>query len=339
MYFLQVRKEANSNDPGISTDFPYGRFETRATYNSVRDQPYAEFVNPLMTSMECLQSRIPQNLSVRGRDIMDGDPAKNPDFYEHNHVIIPYCSSDLWLGEEDQELECNCSDLACFNYTADSPNLQFTFRGKTIFQSIFKQLQVDYGMGDAEEVVITGSSAGGVGVINHAEWVRDQLRPQAALLVLFDSSWFINFQDSIHRIFNGTANAMEATSDQVRLLNVLTSHPACADFKFGYPCCISAHCVLTRRNNTGQLMYYPENNQRTFALFSLYDLFLLAPALAGQDGFTTSTNESPNGDDADDQNLAGQLINFLRIIGEYGGEMNNTLSTTMSSLEVSEWRQ
>ena len=330
-YFLQIREEANSNDPGISTDFPYGKFETRTTYNNVRDQL---FVNPLMTSMECLQSRFPHNNSVLGRDIMDGDPAKNPDFYDHNHVIIPYCSSDLWLGEEDQQLECNCSDLACFNYTADSANLQFTFRGKAIFQSIFRQLQAEYGMRDAVEVVISGSSAGGVGVVNHAQWVRDQLRPQTELLVLFDSSWFVNFQDSIYKIFDGTVNARGPkmlTRDDFRLLDILTSHPACADFKFGYPCCISAHCVLTRRNDTGKLLYYPEVNQRTFALFSLYDIFLLAPALAGQDRFATSDNESPDGDDG--ENLAGQLINFLRIIGEYGGEMNNTVSRT--SFEVS----
>jgi hypothetical protein len=286
-----------------------------------------------MTSMECLQSTFADTLTVRGKDIMDGDPEKNPDFYDCNHVIIPYCSSDLWLGNEGRELECNCSNLKCFNYQADSANLQFTFRGKTIFQSIFRQLQSNHGMRGATEIVIAGSSAGGVGALNHAQWVRDQLSPQTKLLVLFDSSWFINFQDGIYKIFDGTVRSVRSTiSDGQRLLNILSSHPACADFHFGYPCCISAHCVLTRRNDMGKLLYYPEVNQRTFALFSLYDIFLLAPALAGQDDFT-SNNESPNGNDADDVNLAGLLINFLRIIGEYGGEMNTTAS--MSYFEVS----
>lgn len=335
---MQIRKEENSNNPGISADFPYGRFNTSTAYSKVRANniPYSEFVNPLMTSMQCLRSRFPGDFSVLGRDIMDRDMTKNPDFYSHNHVIVPYCSSDLWLGEEEGGLECNCSDLPCFNYQPDSSNLQFTFRGKTIFQSIFKQLQMDYGLNDAAEVLISGSSAGGVGAINHAQWIRDQLRPDIKLLVLFDSSWFINFQESIFRILDGTLNSMQSTTlasdDSRRLLSILSSNPACADFYFGYPCCISAHCVLTRRNISGQLAYYPEANQETFAIFSLYDIFLLAPALAGQDGFTSSENESPDGDDADDVNLAGQLINFVRTIGEYGGEMNTTAS--MSYYEV-----
>lgn len=338
-HFLQIRKQENSKAPGISADFPYGRFDTSNAYGNIRTNnvPYAEFVNPLMTSMECLRSRFPEDFSVHGRDIMDGDTTKNPDFFGHNHVIIPYCSSDLWLGEESQGPECNCSDLTCFSYQPDSSNLQFTFRGKKIFQSIFKQLQMEYGMDDAIEVVISGSSAGGVGAINHAQWVRDQLVPETKLLVLFDSSWFVNFQESIYRIFDGTVSAIQSSrlndTDSRRLLNVLSSNPSCRDLYFGYPCCISAHCVLTRRNSTGQLAYYPETNQKTFAIFSLYDIFLLAPAIAGQDSFTASDNESPNGDDADDVNLAGVLINFLRIIGEYGGEMNST--ATMSYYGVS----
>lgn len=333
---LQIRKEENSNNPGISADFPYGRFDASMAYSNVRASniSYAEFVNPLMTSMECLLSRLPGNDSVRGRDIMDRNVTKNPDFYDHNHVVIPYCSSDLWLGDEEEgPSDCSCSDLTCFNYKPDSPNLQFTFRGKLIFQSIFKQLQVDYGMDAAVEVIISGSSAGGVGVINHAQWVRDQLRPETKLLVLFDSSWFINFQGSIYRIFDGTLNSMQSSrlnddadddNDDRRLLSILSSNPACADFSLGYPCCISAHCVLTRQNSTGQLAYYPESNQRTFALLSLYDIFLLAPALSGLGGFAT--------DDDSDANLAGLLINFLRTVGEYGGEMNSTVSSSYSEV-------
>ena len=251
-------------------------------------------------------------------------------FFDHNHVIIPYCSSDLWLGEEEDSNECNCTDLACFGYQPDSQNLQFTFRGKRIFQSIFKQLQIENGMNNADEIVIAGSSAGGVGVLNHAKWVRDQILPTAKLLVLFDSSWFINFQESIYRLFDGTLNSVQSfmlsssqRSDSRRLLGIISSNPACSDLIFGYPCCISAHCIMTRRNGTGQLSYYPEFNQRTFAIFSLYDIFLLVPALAGQDSFSTS-----NGN----MNVIGQLINFLRIVGEYGGEMNATASMSFNEV-------
>lgn len=338
LLFTQIRRKENFNGPGMSADFPFGRFDPVKAYNRIHNDNllYPEFVSPLMTSMSCFQNRFAGNISVKGTDIMDQDPEKNPDFFDHNHVIIPYCSSDLWLGEEEGSVECSCSNLTCFDYKPDSSNLQFTFRGKTIFQSIFNQLQTDYGMDSATEILIAGSSAGGVGVLNHAQWVQKQILPTTNLLVMFDSSWFINFQESIYRIFDGTLNSKQSSllssqGDSRRLLSIIASNPACSDLFFGYPCCISAHCIMTRRNETGQLAYYPETNQRTFAIFSLYDIFLLAPALEGQSGFTSSNN-SPDGQNSDDVNLSGLLINFLRIIGEYGGEMNATAS--MNFFEV-----
>lgn len=328
---------------GISASYPYGRFDTAAAYNRAvhNNIVYSDFVNPLMTSMQCLDQKSFESdkcssqdeLAICGRDIIDRNQTTNPDFFDHNHVIIPYCSSDLWLGGEDNgSPECSCSDLACFNYEPDSPRLQFTFRGKIIFQEIFKQLQDEHGMKFASEILLAGSSAGGVGVMNHAQWVRSQMPQSSKLLLLLDSSWFVNFQDNIYRIFDGTTNATHhaATStaqieNTRRLFNILSSNPACDDFTYGYPCCITAHCIMTRRNETGELMYYPESNQKTFALFSIYDVFLLAPALSGRASLGSSSEDSPDNNDAGSSGL-GLFVDFLRIVGEYGGEMNVTSS-------------
>ena len=324
----------------IDVDFPYGRFDPAVAYSNNANRGYSNFVNPLMTSMKCLNpSLFEANFSIYGRDIMDRDPMKNPDFFDHNHVIIPYCSSDLWLGDESKmPKECNCSDLECFDYEPNSASLQFTFRGKTIFQSIFRQLESEYGMSAPSELILAGSSAGGVGAINHAKWVRDQIQSTTKLLILFDSAWFINFQESIYRIFDGTINVMQSAmlsqtqkNNSLRLFSILQSHPSCSDFVFGYPCCISAHCVMTRRNNVGELAYYPERNQKTITIFSLYDVFLLAPALAGESDINTPVKDNPDGMN-NDVNPTGQLINFLRIIGEYGGEMNITASLSFNEV-------
>ncbi len=61
-------------------------------------------------------------------------------------------------------------------------------------------------MGDATEVVLAGSSAGGVGVVNHAQWVRKQLLPNTELLVIFESAWFINFQGRVFFCIEYTAS-------------------------------------------------------------------------------------------------------------------------------------
>ena len=70
---------------------------------------------------------------------------RNPLFYSYNHVLVPYFSSDVWLGEQtgnteavyEGTLQCKCltsSSISnsCFNYNPQSPNLPFTFRGKII---------------------------------------------------------------------------------------------------------------------------------------------------------------------------------------------------------------
>ena len=133
---------------------------------------------------------------LTGTDILDRDPLKNKLFPNHNHVIIPYCSSDLWLGNETGGEECSCFNFTCNNFNPSSEGLgQFTFRGMRIFRSIFQQLISNHNLSEATELVLVGSSVGGVGVINQAKWVQEQLLGTGIeLLVLFDSAWFINFQ-------------------------------------------------------------------------------------------------------------------------------------------------
>ena len=301
-----------------------------------------------MKCFENVTDYFPNGLSssIEGRDILDPDPAKNPLFHSYNHVVIPYCSSDIWLGEETTNTEavetgtshCDCfnyttssNQKGCFNFNPNNPNIQFTFRGKIIYQSIIRQLLADYHMDNADRVILAGSSAGGLGVINHAKWTRETLNSNTKLMVLFDSSWFINFQNGIQEIFNGvTSSQRSSVSDNLRLLQLLTSNSVCNDTdRLGYPCCISAHCVMTQRNSDGELQYYPEDTP-TFALFSIYDVYLLAPALA-RVASLESAQEMVNSDNAN-----RIVFNVLRIIGEYGGLMNSTLDLVTAKVCITD---
>lgn len=320
----------------VDANSPFGSFDPRDLHQSLRDRDYSEYVNPLMTSMKCLdKDLLGSNTSVQGRDLLDPDPERNPDFSGHNHVLIPYCSSDLWLAEEvrDDQRECSCSNLTCFGYKPDSARLQFAFRGKLIFQTIFRQLLNQNGMGDASELLLGGSSAGGVGVINLAQWVRQEMSVGTDLLLLADSAWFVDFQGGIFRVFDGAISenrtlSEDEISDNQRLFGILSNHTACNDTSLGFPCCISAHCVMTTRNDAGTgggLAYFPEFDQRTFMLSSVYDVFLLAPAITGLDDFNAVAA-------GENENIVSLLIDFLRVVGEYGGEMNFTLSQTYDTV-------
>ena len=192
----------------------------------------------------------------------------------------------------------------CFNYVSDSGDLQFTFRGKIIFESIIADL-LGVGLDQASRLVLAGSGAGGLGVLNHAKYVRD-LVPSAEMRVIFDSAWFINFQGNIYRVFDGVASQAESETKQqnmVSLLNIIGSNEACANTDLGFPCCTAAYCIFTETNSAGE-QYYP-SDVPTFSIFGLYDTFLLAPSLAG---------------------LA--TVEIDRVVSEYGGEMNSTIANT-----------
>ena len=330
---------------------PYGSFDPSRAWNEtiLSDRDPARVISPLMTSMKCFE-RVPDffpnglNSSIEGRDILDMDPTKNRLFHSYNHVVIPYCSSDVWLGEETTNTEavgrsdsqCDCFNYTtsanqngCFNFNPNSENLQFTFRGKIIFQSIIRQLLADYGMMNADRVILAGSSAGGLGAVNHAKWTREILNSSTELKVLFDSAWFIDFQDGIEAVFNGVTKSSSSTSNSERLLDVLKSNTACSDTdRLGYPCCISAHCIMTQRNSDGELQYYPEDTP-TIALFSIYDIYLMTPGLESVANLESVQETSNTGDG---NGGVGIVLDFLRVIGEYGGTMNSTLDTVTTQV-------
>ena len=103
------------------------------------------------------------------------DPTMN-DFAGWNHVILYYCSSDMWAGSAThQSVE-----------TSDANTFDIAFRGEAIVNAVFNWLlgttvgpdpglpshfwnQTLPKLSDAEEVLLGGSSAGGGGVRFHAD--------------------------------------------------------------------------------------------------------------------------------------------------------------------------
>ena len=301
------------------------------------NEPLSAFVSPLVTSISTFQSTSyfkNGNISVQGQGILDDDCTNNPIFCNHTRVIIPYCSSDLWLANSPS-LSCNISkDLygQCYANTSscaaigetffkncflNSTNqLSFVFRGQAIYRGALQQL-LGEGLANSLSVTLVGSSAGGVGVINHANWTLQLLRNWtrgANLSVVADSSWFINFQDNVYKVFVGLASS--GTAQKGGVFSIITAthttSVTCTDTTRGTPCCFSAFCMLSTPE------YYPSKDVSTFMLFGLYDVYLLADSLIGLD---ISKVGQKNGG-------AGLTVKFIEIVSEYGGAMNDSLSVT-----------
>ena len=83
----------------------------------------------------------------------------NPGFCNWNHVGVPYCSQDLHSGRVTVPTE-------------DTWGLYFS--GHIILKSILDDLDLLYNFNEATEIVVTGASAGGIGVWMNVDYIQER---------------------------------------------------------------------------------------------------------------------------------------------------------------------
>ena len=226
--------------------------------------------------------------AIEGTDILSTSPKTNAVFHSYNHVLIPYCSSDLWLGMSDNYILAKNPNFT-FSFQPNNAKNQFTFRGDAIFKNVILDLIAYHGLDHPKLVVLSGSSAGGIGTLNHAQWLNNIVTSFGGKLrTLIDSAWFINFYNNINERF---------TEDTFGILGV-TNNAFCGNTSYSFPCCISVACMITQG-------YYPRIPM--FVITSIYDLYFLSAELVNV--------------------VAEQkFFDILRIVSEYGGEMNHSVT-------------
>ncbi|XP_064539902.1 palmitoleoyl-protein carboxylesterase NOTUM [Drosophila montana] len=131
----------------------------------------------LMTS-----SQWPETRDVGG--ILSPHAEENPYWHNANHVLVPYCSSDSWSGTRTEP------------DTRDREN-SWRFMGALILRQVIADL-IPLGLGRVAggELLLVGSSAGGLGVMLNLDRVRDFLVNERKLQVtvrgVSDSGWFLD---------------------------------------------------------------------------------------------------------------------------------------------------
>ena len=273
-------------------------------WNKYRDNPLA-VTSRLMTTLWRFSEKYRANNSnvwtIQGRDLLSTDAHENPDFHNYNHVLIPYCSSDLWLKNTSNHIKAQDRNFQ-FHFDPDlTTEHQFTFRGATIFRSVIKDLFTYHGLSNATHILLAGSSAGGIGAMNHAAWLEEKLREltssQSQLHVMLDSAWFIDFHGSIGNEF---------TPEEI--LKLVQNGEVVRTCDANNPLsCILAQTLLSNPR------YYPTDIP-TLVIFSRYDLYLLAAVL----NQLSSTN----------------IIGVMRTVAEYAGSMNATLQNVASLNQI-----
>ncbi|ELR17816.1 uncharacterized protein ACA1_029380 [Acanthamoeba castellanii str. Neff] len=116
------------------------------------------------------QKRAPYLISLAGYKeqwsgpvgIFAQNETTNPLFHNVNHVYVLYCSSDAWSGDASKT----------------QSNI-FHFRGKKIVKAVLEDVYKYRGLresSDQRQILFSGCSAGGVGVVVNANFVQATLR-------------------------------------------------------------------------------------------------------------------------------------------------------------------
>jgi O-palmitoleoyl-L-serine hydrolase len=88
------------------------------------------------------------------------DARVNPDFASWSHVYVPYCSQDLHSGR------VTAPSAATFG---------LYFSGHLVFRAVLDALAATAGLGGATDVILTGNSAGGIGVWINADYLAQRV--------------------------------------------------------------------------------------------------------------------------------------------------------------------
>lgn len=108
----------------------------------------------------------------RAPAILSSDPETNPLWHASNHVLLPYCTSDMWAGTRTRQ------------------NDTFSFAGRLIARTVLSEL-LRFGL--SGRLLLVGSSAGGAGVMQHADYARRLLRTNGIkVAAIADSGWFLD---------------------------------------------------------------------------------------------------------------------------------------------------
>jgi len=158
----------------------------------------------------------PEMRPIPSVGLFSTDPEVNPDFYGANQVVVAYCSSDLWLGEDTAR-----------RTTTGSPEGWY-FSGRHNLRAGLELLAERYGLEDGRaKILVVGDSAGGMGVVSNVPLLQRQFpRAVAAgeLKLVADGAWVPRQPDLSQtpvanrwgRLHEGCTAALEASGEDPR---------------------------------------------------------------------------------------------------------------------------
>lgn len=155
-------------------------------------------------------------------NVLSGDPSINP-FASFTRVFVPYCSGDVHLGTRTAPV---------------SPDFPFYFSGHHIVSAVITHLKEVTTLSTATSVLLSGSSAGGIGSFVNSDFVAAAL-PNARVRAAPQGGWFFPAVVNFTAWEGGNSGPPYAGQDgKVSSLWASYLPPACVASK-GIPYCSS----------------------------------------------------------------------------------------------------
>ncbi|XP_059488016.1 palmitoleoyl-protein carboxylesterase notum1' [Neocloeon triangulifer] len=119
--------------------------------------------------------------------ILSPNSDENPYWWNANHILVPYCSSDSWSGAQGPSRRR-------YFYASEPNTPRFNFMGSYIVSQVVSDL-LPQGLINGSKLILAGSSAGGTGVLLNIDRIASTLRrvaPRLDVRGLSDSGWFLD---------------------------------------------------------------------------------------------------------------------------------------------------
>ena len=364
-YVDETDSEHSYSNPSASVDGAHGWSDRNCTNHTINAEKWVIFLEGggvcqnalhcssryfsssrrLMTSSDSFNSDNPSLVwtfpsSLDGYALLSRSANENPVFHDANRLLIPYCTSDLWVGRSriDPTITQDQYRTRLLNSSKDWKEFGklLAFRGVAIFRAIIKHTWLHHGLDHAKQIFVAGSSAGGIGALNQIEWLRHfvgrhQSKIDVTLAVMSDSSWFVDFRSVLSARIDPEwlKSTMRSADNDDGLSSNETDGEVCIWRVFSLPVFSDKTCGWIPNNDIGTLPInfcslteasYPcclslpciiryrrllkLNDIPVLAVVSRFDAYL--PSIAGQQALATISDRQT------------KLLQAARLIIEYG---------------------
>lgn len=129
----------------------------------------------------------------------------NPSFCDWNHAYDPYCTQDLHAGQVTEPKDSN------FN---------MYFSGHHVFTAMLDALDANYNLKDATEIILSGASAGGIGVWMNVDYLQQRYRKAKVTAMTVAGHYFYAtyYEGTNHTNPGGMADFRASAWDQTYAL-------------------------------------------------------------------------------------------------------------------------